>query len=253
VSFARPGGRSVVRSTGTLLFSLGVFVGAGLAFGACGGGDNRTSDDASDEAGPDTGARDAAEAHDASADDGGRGQDAGGSDANDSDGGASDAHDSDAGASDARPLDDGRSETGAPDTGGSDGGTAGDAEAQDGGVDARADAEAGTPTDAGADDANGDAAIVDSSSPEVADGGTCTIVPSFNVSCPTACNGAQNYCVGGGVPTRCLPIPTECLCEETHTCACLLALIPSPCDGGILRCTSGGPTGELFVTASSCQ
>jgi hypothetical protein len=83
--------------------------------------------------------------------------------------------------------------------------------------------------------------------------GSCTPVSGSTFSCSGACDTATSYCVGGGVPQMCRPIPAGCECAETHTCACLLGAITSPCTGGRLTCAATSATGELFVTASGCQ
>jgi hypothetical protein len=125
------------------------------------------------------------------------------------------------------------------------------------GGDAHADDAGDGPAEAGSTDAkkNDDAtpdAAPDATSDAASDA-QCTAVASFTFVCPSACNGATNYCLGGGVPNTCEPIPAACQCAQTHTCDCLLANVTSPCTGGILTCTSTGTDGELNVLVHDCQ
>jgi hypothetical protein len=144
---------------------------------------------------------------------------------------------------------------------------AGDASAVDapsgddgGGADARLDsaadaADALSGDDRSSDTSTEDAAAVDASATDAPSDAGCTLTTAPPISCGGVnnCNAATNYCVAGSVPNTCKPIPAECVCADTHDCACLLARIPSPCDGGIVTCTAYADGGQLWIFASNCH
>jgi hypothetical protein len=104
-------------------------------------------------------------------------------------------------------------------------------------IDATSDGS-GSTTDAGAGDG---ACAPPSSAPAISCGGA------------NNCNAATNYCLAGSLPNTCKPIPSQCACSDTHDCSCLLAHIPSPCDGGIFTCTPYVDGGQLWIFASNCH
>ncbi len=133
--------------------------------------------------------------------------------------------------------------------GGGDGGTGGDASV---GGDGSAAGDAATSSDSAM---MGDA-------PTGGDGSTCTpaVGGSFECNTTSPCNSATQYCAFGGIANTCEPLPAECQCEETRTCACILArsgcvnLDGGPDDQALLQCQPYTPNdaGGLGLVVSNC-
>jgi hypothetical protein len=130
----------------------------------------------------------------------------------------------------------------------------------DGGLDASGDALLADGADALADGGSGDTATDDGAA---SDGGLpdapaeagCVLSTGPAISCGglNNCGGATNYCLAGSLPNTCKAIPPECVCADSHDCACLLAHIASPCDGGTVTCTAYADGGQLWIFASNCH
>jgi len=139
--------------------------------------------------------------------------------------------------------------------GGADTSVVTDGSASSDGRGAEASATDGGPEDGGDGDAHeAPAEAGDASEPpaDAADAGCAPPTPLTTACGAASCEYATEYCLFGSVPNKCLALPPECQCGETHTCACLLAHA-AVCDGGIKSCTPYADGGELWLAWIDCH
>ena len=119
----------------------------------------------------------------------------------------------------------------------------------DTGADASSDGSADATTDTASSDAASDAATDAAPSCTTYEAG-----PAFTCYQQSCTGSVAQFCEnvtdgGAGLKgSECVDTPAACTCLGMHTCKCILANLPNPCDGGTPKCTGAGAYQQAYVT-----